>query len=102
MSWPTIDDAATFTSQSATDATLQWALDASIQYGKTVLGSVVVDGLEVPVEPDDSVFHACLDYAGSLYTQRIGASDVVVDAYGTTPQQRYRRVLLASRYVGFA
>jgi hypothetical protein len=99
MAWPTIEDLEKFTRQTADDV-MQWALDASIQYGTTVLD---VDADGVPYPPDASVFNACLDYAGTLYTQRIGGNDVFVTGVeGSTPQQRYRRILLASRPVGFA
>lgn len=98
MPWPTITDLETFVGQSG-DATLDWALAAAIDYGAGVLDST--DG--VFNDPDDAVFQACLDYASSLYTMRIGGNDIMVSGVeGTTPQQRYRRILLASRPVGFA
>jgi len=95
--WPTIDDIAAYTGVPKTDVMLQVALDAAIDYGSLTLG----DRYGGPVT--DSIKHACLDYAGSIYTNRIGQADVAVEAYlGSTPLSRYRRILLANRYTAIA
>ena len=100
MSWPTTSDLQTFLRQSAPDDVMTWALEASIQYGQTVLAEM---GSVDPPQPDDSVFFGCLDYASALYTARNGGVDLTVDiGEGSTPLQRYRKVLLVSRPVGFA
>lgn len=98
MPWPTINELAVFTRQQV-DETMDWALDAAISYGQTVLASSNL----VPNEPDASVFNGCLDYAASLYTARIGGVDLTIEpGEGSTPLQRYRKLLLVSRPVGFA
>jgi len=95
--WPTISDLSVFTGVDEQDATLLWALDSAIDYGSSVLSDLFVG----TVPP--AVFGACLDYAGSVYTERIGQNDIIIDgAQGSTPQQRYRRILLALRYVAIA
>lgn len=95
--WPTIEDLGIFTGQDVSDEVLQSALKGAIDYGAGVLSDRFVG--TVP----DSVFQACLDYAGSIYTQRIGQADILVEGIqGTTPQQRYRRILLAARFVAIA
>ena len=95
--WPTISDLSTFTGQPESDADLQWALDAGIDYGNLVLGNRW-QGTYM-----DSVFRACLDYSASIYSARIGQADVMVETYyGSTPLNRYRRVLLANRYTAIA
>jgi hypothetical protein len=95
--WPEIADLAVYTGVDQTDASLLWALDAAVDYGNVVLSDRFVG-----VVPD-SVFRACLDYAGSIYTERIGQADIIIEGYqGSSPQQRYRRVLLANRFVAIA
>ena len=95
--WPEIADLSVYTGVDQTDAALIWALDAAIDYGNLVLGDRFVG-----VVPD-SVFRAALDYAGSIYTERIGQADIIIEGYqGSSPQQRYRRILLANRFVAFA
>lgn len=95
--WPTIEDASEFTGVDVGDEVLQQALAGAIDYGNIVLSDRFVG--TVPT----SVFAACLDYTGSMYTQRIGQADILVDGVqGSTPQQRYRRILLANRFVGIA
>ena len=102
-SWPTIDALSLFTGQPPSPV-LQWALDASVSYGMTVLAETSNgDGTTTVNEPNPSVFNGCLDYAASIYTQRISQADFFTSAeQGSTPQQRYRRLLLASRYVAIA
>ncbi len=95
--WPSIDDLSAYTGVPVTDPMLQVALDAAIDYGSLVLG----DRFSGPVQ--GSVKQACLDYAGSIYTTRIGQSDVSVEQFlGSTPLTRYRRILLANRYTAIA
>lgn len=99
MPWPTIANLQSFLRQPVVDDVMTWALDASIEYGQTVLLQLDADA---PL-PDDSVFFACLDYASALYTARNGGVDLTVDiGEGSTPLQRYRKVLLVARPVGFA
>lgn len=95
--WPTINDLSVYTGVPETDPALQWALDGSVDYGLIVLGDRFVG----PVS--DTIFRACLDYAGSIYTERIGQADVAAEAYyGSTPLNRYRRVLMANRFTAIA
>jgi len=95
--WPEIADLSVYTGVDATDPSLLWALDAAIDYGNNVLGDRFTG-----VVPD-SIFRASMDYAGSIYTERIGQADLIIEGYqGSSPQQRYRRVLLANRFVAFA
>lgn len=95
--WPEIADLSVYTGVDSTDASLQWALDAAVDYGNVVLSDRFTG-----VVPE-SVFRACLDYAGSIYTERIGQADIIIEGYqGSSPQQRYRRILLANRYVAIA
>lgn len=99
MPWPTIGDMVKFTRQQTSDDVMQWALDSSVAYGTKVLA----ESDQVENDPSDSVFWGCLDYASALYTNRNGGVDLVVDpGDGTTPLQRYRKVLLVDRAVGFA
>jgi hypothetical protein len=96
--WPAIEDLEQFTRQGKDDI-MQWALGASIAYGQKVLD----ESDQIVNEPSNSVFMACLDYAAALYTARNGGVDLTVDlTEGSTPLQRYRKILLADRAVGFA
>jgi hypothetical protein len=100
--WPTIADLEQFTKVFA-DPVQEWALNAAVAYGVEVLGSTTVGGVTTVNPPDASVFAGCLDYAASIYTQRISQADFFTSPeQGSTPQQRYRRLLLASRYVAIA
>jgi hypothetical protein len=95
--WPEIADLSVYTGVDSTDPSLQWALDGAIDYGNLVLSDRFIG-----VVPE-SVFRAALDYAGSIYTERIGQADLIVEGYqGSSPQQRYRRILLANRFVAIA
>jgi hypothetical protein len=95
--WPDIADLSVYTGVDQADPSLLWALDAAIDYG-----NVVLTGRYAGVVPA-SVFRACLDYAGSIYTERIGQADIIVEGFqGSSPQQRYRRILLANRFVAIA
>jgi hypothetical protein len=98
--WPVYADLEAFLrlpGAAATDQALTESLDAAVSYGKLTLG----EGFETDVP--DHVRTGCLDYAGSLYMERVGGSDQFTDAVqGSTPQQRFRRLLLASRMPGFA
>lgn len=95
--WPTIDELATFTGVPASDAALIVSLDGAIDYGSSVLG----DRWSGDVSP--SIHRACLDYAASIYTERIGRSDIMIEGFlGSTPLQRYRRSLLANRFTAIA
>lgn len=96
--WPTLEQYATYLRlTSPFDDAVQQTLDAAISYGTRTGGDAFAT--EVP----DDVFQACLDYAGSLYMERIGQSDQFTDpVQGSTPQQRYRRIILSARMVGFA
>jgi len=95
--WPDIADLSVYTGVDQADPSLQWALDASVDYGNVCLSDRFAG--VVPA----SVFRACLDYAGSIYTERIGQADLIIEGYqGSSPQQRYRRVLLANRFVAIA
>jgi hypothetical protein len=95
--WPTIDDLATFTGQPATDPDLVFALDAAISYGELTLG----DRYLGPVS--SSIHRAAMDYAGSIYTERIGQADVTIESfYGSTPLSRYRRILMTNRFTALA
>jgi hypothetical protein len=95
--WPTITDLSVYTGVDQTDPSLQWALDASVDYGNVCLTDRFIG-----VVPE-SVFRACMDYAGSIYTERIGQADIMIEGFqGSSPQQRYRRVLLANRFVALA
>lgn len=95
--WPTIDDLSAFTGVSASDPTLQTALDAAISLGSLILG----DRYAGPVSP--VIKQAAMDYAGSTYTERIGQADVAVEAfYGSTPLSRYRRILMTNRFTAIA
>jgi hypothetical protein len=52
---------------------------------------------------NDSISRACLDYAASIYTERIGQNDVAIEGFlGSTPMTRYRRILLANRFTAIA
>lgn len=95
--WPDIADLAVYTGVDQADPSLQWALDGAVDYGNLVLSDRFVG--VVPA----SVFRACLDYAGSIYTERIGQADLMIEGFqGSSPQQRYRRILLANRFVSIA
>lgn len=95
--WPDIADLSVYTGVDQTDPALIWALDAAIDYGNVCLTDRFTG--TVP----DSVFRAAMDYAGSIYTERIGQADLIIEGYqGSSPQQRYRRVLLANRFVSIA
>jgi hypothetical protein len=95
--WPLIEDASKYTGIPATDDILIWALESAVDYGSLTLG----ERYGGPVT--GSVFQACLDYAGSVYTERIGQSDISVEQFlGSTPLTRYRRILLANRYTAIA
>ena len=83
--------------QASNDPMLQVALDAAISYGASTLG----DRYAGPVNA--SVFRGCLDYAASVYTERIGQADVAIESfYGSTPLSRYRKLLLSSRFTAIA
>lgn len=95
--WPSIADASSFTGVGENDATLIVALDRAVAYGKDVLGEAYTG------EITKSVFGACLDYAGSVYTERIGGSDIIIEGLqGSVAISRYRRALLSSRFVAIA
>jgi hypothetical protein len=95
--WPDIADLSVYTGVDQTDPALQWALDGAVDYGNLVLSGRYTGVVSA------SIFRACLDYAGSIYTERIGQADLMVEGFqGSSPQQRYRRVLLANRYVAIA
>lgn len=96
--WPTIEDMEAFTGVSAAnDPMLQVALDAAISYGASTLGDRYVGPI------NGSIFRGCMDYAGSIYTERIGQADVTVETYfGSTPLTRYRKLLLTSRFTALA
>ena len=95
--WPTIDEAATFIQVSATDPVLQECLDKAISMGLIVLGDNYAGNVTM------SVHAAALDYIGSCYTERIGQSDVVIEGLqGSVSLSRYRRTLLAARFVAIA
>lgn len=97
LGWPTIDDLASYAGVPASDPTLIASLDGAIDYGLLVLGDRYIG----PVM--GSVFRACLDYAASIYTERIGQADVQAEAFfGSTSITRYRRILLANRYTAIA
>lgn len=95
--WPTLEDLRDFTGVKTDDAMLTAALAAAISYGETTLGDRYVG----PVNA--SIFRGCLDYAGSIYTERIGQADVTIEAfYGSTPLARFRKLLLVSRFTAIA
>jgi hypothetical protein len=95
--WPTIDEAATFISVDPTDPALIECLAKAISYGNIVLGDNFAGVIP------DVVRTACLDYTGSTYTERIGQADIVIEGLqGSVSLSRYRRTLLAARFVGFA
>lgn len=97
--WPTIEQFIAFLrlDHSSVDESVQQSLDAAIEYGRRTGG----EAFETVV-PDD-VFQACMDYGGSLYMERIGRGDQYTDpVQGSTPQQRYRRIILSARMPGFA
>jgi hypothetical protein len=96
--WPDIADLSVFTGVDQTDPSLQWALDGAIDYGNAVLGDRFTGVVS------HSVYRACLDYAGSIYVERVGQADLIVEGMGqgSSPQQRYRRILLANRFVALA
>lgn len=95
--WPTIADLASFSGAPVNDPTLVTALNGAIAYGKDVLGEAYTGAIT------DNVFRACLDYAGSTYTERIAQSDIIIEGLqGSVSLSRYRRALLASRFVGIA
>lgn len=95
--WPTIDDLSVYTGVPASDPTLVDALEASINLGGLILG----DRYAGPIS--DSAKRAAMDYAGSIYTERIGQADVTVESfYGSTPLSRYRKVLLTNRFTAIA
>lgn len=99
MAWPNISDFQKFVRQTTTDEVADWALAASIAYGEKVLSET--DALIN--EPSEAVFNAALEYAAALYTARNGGVDLTVDmGEGSTPLQRYRKILLVDRPVGFA
>ena len=95
--WPTIDDLSVYTGVPASDPNLVDALEASISLGSLILG----DRYSGPIS--ESVKRAAMDYAGSIYTERIGQADVSVEAfYGSTPLSRYRKILLTNRFTAIA
>jgi hypothetical protein len=95
--WPTIEEAAAFISVAPTDAALIACLDKAISVGVIVLGDNFAGVIP------DAVKTACLDYTGSCYTERIGQSDVVIEGLqGSVSLSRYRRTLLAARFVAIA
>lgn len=95
--WPDISLLAEYTGVGVADPVLVNALAAAVGYGNLVLSDRYVG----PV--NDAVVRACLDYAGSIYTERIGQADVSVEAmFGSTSITRYRRILLASRFTAIA
>jgi len=98
LNWPTITDLEAFVRVSAADdPVMQWSLDSAINYAKIVLGVT-----DLP-QPSESVFFACVEYAGSLYTQRTGQADYYTSPNeGSTPMQRYRKILLVNRPVAIA
>lgn len=95
--WPEIADLAAYTGVPESDPVLVNALGAAVDYGLITLGDRYVGPI------GGAVFRACMDYAGSIYTERIGQADVTIEAiYGSTPITRYRRILLASRFTAIA
>lgn len=97
VGWPTIDDLSKFAGVPVTDDALIWSLEGAIDYGSAVLGDRFLGDIT------ESAFRACLDFAASIYTERIGQSDFTIEGYlGSTPMTRYRRVLLANRFTAFA
>ncbi len=95
--WPEIEDLAAFTGVGAGDANLLVALNRAVDYGRDVLGSAYTG------EITQSVFGACLDYAGSVFTERIGSSDIVIEGLqGSVAVSRYRRALTAARFTAIA
>lgn len=95
--WPTIDDLASFTGVGKSDPTLVVALERAVSYGQNVLGEAYTGTVS------KSVFGACLDYAGTIYTERIGSSDIVIEGLqGSVAISRYRRALLSDRFVAIA
>jgi hypothetical protein len=97
VGWPTIDELSLFTGVPATDETLIASLQGGIDYGSLVLGDRWTGDVS------DSIHRACLDYAGSIYTERIGRADVAIEGFlGSTPLSRYRRILLANRFTAIA
>jgi hypothetical protein len=95
--WPTIDELALFSGVPATDETLLSSLSGAIDYGSLTLGDRWTGDVS------DSIHRACMDYAASIYTERIGRADVQIEGFlGSTPLSRYRRVLLANRFTAIA
>lgn len=95
--WPTIDDLSAYTGVPAADPTLVDALEASISLGSMILGDRYVGPINGAIQ------RAAMDYAGSIYTERIGQADVTVESiYGSTPLSRYRKILLSSRFTAIA
>jgi hypothetical protein len=95
--WPTIDEAAAFIAVAPTDPALIECLAKAVSYGCIVLGDNFAGVIP------DAVKTAALDYTGSTYTERIGQSDVIIEGLqGSVSLSRYRRTLLAARFVGIA
>jgi hypothetical protein len=95
--WPTIEELSAFAGVPVTDETLISSLQGAVDYGSLVLGDRWTGDVS------DSIHRACMDYAASIYAERIGRSDVAIEGYlGSTPTTRYRRVLLANRFTAIA
>lgn len=95
--WPTIDEAAVYISVSASDPVLAECLEKAISMGVIVLGDNFAGTIP------GAVHTAALDYTGSCYTERIGQADVVIEGLqGSVSLSRYRRTLLAARFVAIA